>query len=178
VTRFVKSGSTSVPVNRSQGEVERILRRYGCSGFGFHTDYEAQRVAITFRVPDSTEKDAALIPVRLELDIRLVYDALFGRPTIRKWDAKTEKSSYEWNPKGYDEKGLLQAERVAWRQLVLWIDAACSAATAGVQKMSEAFFAHTVVRGDDGINRRMIDLVDQIGGGGWKALLPPAVSPE
>ena len=70
-------------------------------------DYEAMTVAVTFRVPDTKEKDAALIPIRLELDIRAVYDALYGRPMKTLWIE--DKRVTEWNPKGYDAKWLAQA---------------------------------------------------------------------
>ncbi len=46
-----------------------------------------------------------------------------------------------------------RAERVAWRNLVLWIDAALSATAAGLQTIEEAFFAHLLVD-----NRRVIDI--------------------
>lgn len=170
---FVKSASTSVPVVRSQSELERLLRRYGCSGFGVSNDYTLGLINVSFRVPDGPGKDAPLIPVRLQIETRLVYDAMYGQPCRRKWDDEAGRYRDEFNPNGYDAKMLMQAERVAWRQLVLWVDAACSAASAGVQKMSEAFFAHTVVKGDDGVTRRVIELVDALGGtGGWRALLP------
>ena len=48
-----------------------------------------------------------------------------------------------------------QAERVAWRNLVLWVDAACAAAAVGLRPMSETFFADLVVTGDDGKPQRM-----------------------
>jgi|SRR3990167_3512561 len=170
---FVKSGNTSVPVSRSQGQLEKLLRRYGCSGFAVSNDYLEALITVSFRVPDGPGHDAPFIPVRLQVQTRLVYDALYGRPVSRKWDDDARKYRDEWNPNGYSAQLLQHAERVAWRQLVLWVDAACSAANAGVQKMSEAFFAHTVVRGDDGDLRRVIELVDQLGGvGGWRALLP------
>lgn len=166
---FVKSASTDVPVVRSRGELEKLLVRYGCSRFQVTQDFDARQAAVTFTVPDSLAKGAPPIPVRLVLDARQVYDALFGRPT--RWDYEQRKSVY--NPKGYDERMLAQAERVAWRQLILWVDAALSAASAGVQRISEAFFAHTLVQGSDGATRRMVDEVDRVAGGSWLALLPP-----
>jgi hypothetical protein len=149
---FVKSANTSVPAARSRDQLEQVLRRYGCSGFGSSQDFEQHRIIVHFVVPDTPAKDAAQIPVRLEVDVPVVCGQLYGKPP-------------------YSDNELAQAERVAWRQLILWVDAACSAAAAGVQKMSEAFFAHTVVRGDDGVQRRLVDHFDQLSGGNWRALL-------
>ena len=167
---FVKSASTSVPSSRSQAELEKTLRRYGCTGFGTHADYTAHRVAVNFRVPDTQQKDAPQVPVRLVVDFLAVYDALYGRPMKRRW--VNDEYVTEHDPKGYGEKGLEQAERVAWRQLILWVDAACSAAAAGLQPMSEAFFAHTLVRNADGETLRMVDHLNAVAPGHeWRALL-------
>jgi hypothetical protein len=170
-TAFVKSGGTSVPVSRSQAELEKILRRYGATGFGVTHDYQAMKASVHFRVPDSLAKDAPQVPVRLDVDVRNVYDALYGRPMKTRW--VEERRVTEWNPAGYEAKPLAQAERVAWRQLILWVDAACSASAAGLQRISEAFFAHTLIRNEAGETHRLVDHLDQVSGGNWRALLGP-----
>lgn len=167
MSKFVKSANTGVPVARSQSELERILRRYGCTGFGVTQDYEKGLAAINFRVPDGPEKNAPQVPVRLVVDYRAVYDSLYGQPT--KWASGSRMA----DPKGYREPQLLQAERVAWRHLVLWVDAACAASTIGVQRMSEAFLAHTLIRSADGRVLRMIEQMNEAANGNWRALLAP-----
>lgn len=154
---FVKSATTSVPASRSQGELEKVLRRYGCSGFGVQNDYRCHRIVVHFVVMDEPANGDVEVPVRIEIETLRVCGALFGGP-------------YD---EGYSEKEIAQAERVAWRQLILWVDAACSAAAAGVQKMSEAFFAHTVVRGEYGAQCRLVDHINQITDGNWRGLLSP-----
>lgn len=169
-TRFVKSASTSTPVSNSRGELEKLVTRYGCSSFATQVDYEAHRATVTFVVPDTPDKGARKIPVQLEVNILAVYDALYGQP--QKWGGSGTGKIYD--PKGYKERELAQAERVAWRQLILWVDAALSAASAGVQSISEAFFAHTLIRRSTGEMVRVIDHVNELApGGDWKALLPP-----
>ncbi|SRR6266576_27916 len=163
--KFVKSADTSVAVSRSQTALERILRRYGCTGFGVTQDYEKGVAAVNFRVPDGPQKDATQIPIRLIVDHHAVYDSLYGQPT--KWGT----SGRVPDPQGYREQQLLQAERVAWRHLVLWVDAACSASTIGVQRMSDAFLAHTLIRSADGRVVRVVEQMDETAGGDWKALL-------
>lgn len=155
---FVKSANTAVPVARSRAELERLLVRYGCFRFQVFTDFEAGSAAVTFSVPDSLAKGAPSIPVRLEVDSRRVYDAIYGPPR---------------RGEGYDERYLAQADRIAWRQLILWVDAALSAASAGVQTIAEAFFAHTLIRSPDGSTQRMVDEVAKQAGGNWRALLAP-----
>lgn len=170
--KFVKSAETSVPVSRSTAELERVLRRYGCTGFGVSNDYEQLRCAVTIRVPDGPEKDAPQIPVKLVVDFRAVYDALYGQPT-KSCNRPDGTWGRMFDPKGYDPKFIQQAERVAWRHLVLWVDAACSASTVGLQRMSEAFLAHTLMRTADGRVLRVVEQMDEAAGGNWKALLPP-----
>lgn len=143
--KFIKSAGTSTSVRNSKGELERIIARYGCKSFAVQQDYESSLATVTFVVPDTLEKDAQHIPVQLDVNARLVYDAMFGQPTKGDWkDGKYLGTVFD--PKGYNAAKLEQAERVAWRQIILWVDAALSAAASGVQPISEAFFAQTLIR--------------------------------
>ncbi len=172
---FVKAADTTVAPDKSRGEVERMLTRYGAVGFAYSVDLEKGEIRVEFVVPDSKRKDAAKIPVRLPVQVRRVYDSLYGQPTRYDYEAK----KHVHDPKGYDAKRLQQAERVAWRNLVLWIDAALSATTIGVQTISEAFFAHTIVVDDGGRTERMAEYIARTGGAlapGVRALLPSSTS--
>jgi len=160
--RFVKSADTSTSVSKSQRELEQILRRYGAVDFNLGSDWEKRLARVAFRVPD-TPGSKMLVPVRLEVSIEAVADALeFTKP---RWTggAKAKPTQHQWE----------QAERVAWRHLVLWVDAACSATSAGVQTMSEAFLAHMLVKSPDGSVKKVSVLLDEVAGdGGYRALLP------
>ena len=154
--RFVKSGDTRTSVGQSQVALERVLRRYGAFGFGVHSDYAQHLIRVTFRVPD-TPGSKVEVPIRLEVSIRAIADALYP-------EYGGQLPEYRWQ----------QAERVAWRHLVLWVDAACAATSAGLQSMSEAFLAHALVRSPtDGSVKRVIEMLDDAAGtGGYRALLP------
>ena len=166
---FVKSADTGTSVSNSLSELEKILRRYGARGFSSAQDYHAHSVTISFIVPDSLKADAVLIPVKLPISILRVYDAMYGQPSMSVRIPEEERQAimrakgtapynrFVYNPQGYDSKKLAQAERVAWRNLCLWVDAALSAAVAGMQTITEAFFAHAVV-GEGG--ERMIEVVE------------------
>lgn len=160
---FVKSRDTKTPVVNSEVELKKILARYGCSEFAVRHNYDAHTATVSFIIPDDLLPGAQEVPVRFDMDIKKVANALFPlRPSQvhSKW-------------------GLVQAERVAWRQLILWVDAALSAASAGMQKVSEAFLAHTLVRGQDGTVRRMVDHLEvSAGPGGWQRLLPSTTQPQ
>lgn len=136
--QFLKSQNTKSPVANSKREVERILQRYGARAFSCAEDYHSGQVIVQFVIADAPGS-AKFIPVKLPVNVARIYEILFGMvPRSRM----SERGS-DWE----------RAERVAWRNLVLWIDAALSAAAAGLQTIEEAFFAHVVVGGE-----RVIDL--------------------
>lgn len=144
---FVKSAKSATPVASSKGAIEKMLRRYGATAFQVSEDYASGRITLAFAIPNSAEKGADVVPVRIPIEVQRVYHALYGVPKKRYTN--------EPDPKGYDANKMAQAERVAWRNLVLWLDAALSAATIGLQTITEAFFAHAMLGGD---GRRAIDV--------------------
>lgn len=153
----VRSAGTSTPVAQSRGELERILARYGCTRFGFDRDDEAQRIQVWFSVPDSKLGGGEFVPVRIEVSLRDVgarLDALLS-PLQRRRGLKTDPA---------------QVERVAWRHIVLLVEAGLVAAEAGISRVSEFFLAHTLVQGPEG-PARVIDVLRE-GGTLPRALLP------
>lgn len=172
---FVKSADTKVTAANSRAEVEKVLRRYGAVGFSVAREFTdaglLSRIVCEFIVPDTMQGGAApFVPVRLPVDVRRIYDALYGRPTRYDYDAQKRVH----NPKGYFEHGMEQAERVAWRNLMLWIDAALSAVAAGLQTVIEAFLAHTLIVHENGRTERMADYIKNVRGAlspGVRALL-------
>jgi hypothetical protein len=143
----VYAGDTSTSVANSKAEVERLLVRYGASAFAVTHDYAGGALQVAFRIPDSAQRGAAQVPVQIPVSIKTVYAALYGDPPTNRVR---------------HEKQMLQAERVAWRNLVLWLTAALATATIGLQTVTEAFFAHARL-GPNG--ERVIDWA-------WAALDP------
>jgi hypothetical protein len=152
---FIKAHDTKVSVSNSRAELEKMLRRYGASTFHVSMDFAARRSSVSFVVPNGV--GSAQVPVRLYVETERVARILF------------EKRSR------FTEAQLEKAERVAWRNLVLWVDATLSAAAIGMQTVTEAFFAHAVV-GPAG--ERMIELVEHaqqsLGAGVQRLLTAPA----
>lgn len=143
MTVFVKSVKTTVPVRNSKNEVEELLRRYGCSKMQITENYHEGLFAVAFALPDTPGSNDH-VPVRIEVkvsDVARVVQKTF----------KTQKNADWLNA---------QAQRVAWRHLVLWLDAALSAATLGLQRISEAFYAHIILDG----GQRLIERVTEQGG--------------
>jgi len=149
---FVKSATTSTSVATSKMELERVLRRYGAEQFSTAQDYAKGLVVVMFSIPDSPAKGAKIVPIRFPVETRRVYDRLFGEPT--RW----LNGKYVRNPDGYNAKKLEQAERVAWRNVILWVDAQLSAASVGIQTVTEAFIAHAAL-GPNG--ERVVDVIPE-----------------
>jgi len=147
--RHVKSGTTSTPAVNSKREIERILRRYDCRRVQWTDDFEDRMAAITFWLPSGAV-------ARLQVSATQVYDRL--------WPDRLEDEPF-------DENKLTQAERVAWRNLVLLVDAAFAAVECGVRTIEETFLADLVIQGEDGHPRRFIEDLDQHP---WRErMLPP-----
>jgi len=157
---FIKSADTSTSVSNSRSEIEKMLRRYGAHSLSVGQDYQRGTVVVSFIVPNTPTKDSQAIPIRLPVSVRAVYDRLYGQPQRWLVDPETNKGRYAHNPNGYDTKKLEQAERVAWRHLVLWIDAALTSAQAGLQTMTEAFLAHAVIPSETGAPVRVMDYLE------------------
>ena len=160
VRRFVKAQDTGVPVSKSRADLERMLARYGAIGFGYSVNQETRQTIVEFLVPNTLEKGAPRVPIRIPVDTFRVYDALYGKPA----------KGYR-----YQEEKLGRAERVAWRNLLLWVDAALAAAALNFQTITEAFYAHTLVSDERGRTVRLADYIAETGGvlaPGVRALLP------
>lgn len=78
---FVKASTTTTSPSTSKGELDRILRRYGASAVSVSEMLADRRIVVEFAAPASAT-DKTIVPVRLECDIRLVYDALYGQPIV------------------------------------------------------------------------------------------------
>jgi len=161
----IRSEDTRTTVAYSKTELERVVKRYGAVGFTSGENYENGAAFVTFVLPDSPANQAPRIPVRIPIEVVRVYYIL--NPTHVGRKAAYIREAWP--------QGWARAERVAWRNLVLWVTAALSSAQLGLQTISEALFAHTVV-GENG--ERMIQVIEraqaQLGPGVRALLAPPA----
>lgn len=146
---FVKSWDTSVPMAKTKGDLETLLRRYGATGFTVSEDYESRTVVVVFFIRPRPDTDP--LEIRFPVSYKTVLDRL------RRMNEFTRKA----RGKGANRDGWqhAQSERVAWRHLYLWADAALSAVDAGLYSLPEAFFAHAMIDAPGGVRVRAIDAV-------------------
>lgn len=162
---FVKSADTDVPVEKSQEDIKQLVRRNGAAGFGVQEDYRTGRVIVSFvmNLPDGGH-----LPLQIPMDVRKVYAILYEQPRAAGGDPFKDDPAHR-------ERRLAQAERTAWRQLHLIIDALLTATSLGIMTLADAFMGHVVVVNEDGRSERMGDYLQRTQGvlaPGVRALLP------
>lgn len=116
--------NTTVPVDRSKAEIEKVLTRYGASGFGYMT--QGLKAAIMF--------EANGLKVRFILPLPDPNSEEFSTtPTGRRRKGSSASSAYE------------QEQRRRWRALALAIKAKLEAVETGITQFEEEFLAHIVL---------------------------------
>jgi hypothetical protein len=119
------ASGTSVGVNQTIHDIERVLERYGAEGFGFakaayrvQVEFMAQnrRVRITTDMPEGTE------------------DEFLYTETRR---VKRSKESIQ--------KLVEQARKERWRAILLVLKAKLEAVESGISTFDEEFYAHIVL---------------------------------
>lgn len=118
------ASSTSVAPEQSRLEIERTLRAYGATQFGYLIDERKACVVFVF----------ANYPIRLELPLPDV-----GDKSIRY--AKGGKRRTEQQ----QQTAHNQAIRQAWRVLLLLVKAKLEAVDAGISTVEKEFFADLVL---------------------------------
>ncbi len=123
---------TGVPVERSRGEIESILGRYGATAFGYMADqtkamiqFQAKNIRIRFILPMPSPEDP-------EIKFKT------HRGEVRTWLPRSSSNV----------KTLLeQSCRQRWRALALAIKAKLEAVQAGIATFEDEFMAHIVLPG-------------------------------
>lgn len=115
---------TSVSVERSKGEIEQILTRYGADEFGYAANHE--QAMVQFKAQDRHVRFIITQPRR--------DDPLFTHTEKNK--KRTEiQAEKEWE----------QARRQRWRALALVVKAKLEAVETGITTFEEEFLAHILL---------------------------------
>ena len=118
------AAETSVPVSRSRDEIERLIGRYGASGFGVLIRPEG--ACVMFEAHDRTVRFVLTMPDPRDQKFRLTSH---GR--VRGMEAA--QRAYE------------QEIRRLWRCLVLVIKAKLEAVQSGIVTFEDEFLAYTML---------------------------------
>ena len=158
------AASTTVTPDRSRAEIERTLRRYGADQFIYGWEQAREQgcrqtnALIGFRI------NSYQIRISLQLPDP---DAFAQTPRTGKTRSKLAAS------KAYD-----QAERQAWRALLLVIKAKLEAAEAGITTIEEQFLSDIVLPDNTTLGQRLIpQLQTTVKSGNLPPMLPNAAGP-
>lgn len=154
----VKAAGTDVPVDNTIAALRTLLRRYKAVGFGTQEDATTGDAVLSFAILT----DGGPMPIQIPVRPAGVYRALWG------------------NAKGaqMEPRRRAQAERVAWRQVYVIVEALLAAHAMGILTLAEAFMAHVLVVDQDdtgGRPERFADFLQRRPGsltGGARLLLP------
>lgn len=115
--------TTKISPEQTVAQIQRILGKYGVSAI--QTEYEGGKVKTVFfkiKIGDYH------IPFRLPCRSEVIYRVLIGRmKKIR------EKRIDEYRE---------QAERIAWRQILRWVEAQMALVETGMVKIQEVFMPY------------------------------------
>lgn len=121
---------TSVSVEKSRGELEGLLRKYGGNAFAYGND--DNRVMIGFRI---FTMDKFPLAVRMEMPIPSPADKRFTHTRVNGDRRHPEAATKAWE----------QECRALWRALVLVVKAKLEACAIGISTVEREFYADIVL---------------------------------
>lgn len=153
MTRYAEN--TSVPADRSRAEIDRVLSKYGASGFGY--SWERREVAIRpvpMYGPKTEQRDFAAVVFqfkerRVRLDVPMPTAREAG--TAQRAEART---------------------RQRWRALLLVIKAKLEAVESGISTLEQEFLANIVTESGRTIGEVLVPRLSEAMAAG--RLLPAA----
>ena len=148
--------NTSVSSEKSRAEIERTLRRYGATGFGYAWEDEGARAMVGFVLRGRR--------VRFMLPMPDPKSVEFTRTPTGKARAP-DAAAKEWE----------QAGKQRWRALALMIKAKLEAVESGIVTLEDEFLAHLVLPNGQTVGERIgPEYIKAIESGGSPPSLLPA----
>jgi hypothetical protein len=130
VSRKRYAEGTDVPIEKSEGELKAVLRRYGADSIGILESNNT--VNVLFELKGRRVVIRARLPARDER---------------RFTHARVNQSSTEYRRSSDDAiyKAWEQACRQTWRALLLCVKAKLESVEAGIETFDQAFLAHVML---------------------------------
>ena len=156
MSRFAEN--TSVSVDKSRAEIEKLIVRYGATSTAFMNApgralimFEAKNRKIVFELPLPSQDEK-----RFQRD---------GRGSLRTVEKKLEA----WE----------QACRQRWRALALVIKAKLEAVESGITTFEDEFLSHIMMPDGQTVGAHVKPTIEQwYAGGNMQPLLPPPTRPQ
>lgn len=136
------AATTTVPVERTRAEIERLLNKHRCTHFATGQDRLLHTAMVQFKASDRI--------VRFVLAMPYPLDKAFTHERTHTWKKRTAEAT---------AKALAQAERQKWRALYLVIKAKLEAIESNISTFEEEFLAHIVLPDDRTVGDVILPLV-------------------
>lgn len=136
--------NTSVPVEKSRAEIERLLSKHKCQKFMAGVDHEQHRATVQFQAHNRIIKFEIALP----------------DPADPKY--KRIKNSYLQRSASGVTKVVAQEERTRWRALLLVIKAKLEAVESGIATFEDEFLAHVLLPNQQTVAEYIGPMVAQV----------------
>jgi hypothetical protein len=136
--------NTTVSVEKSRAEIERLLTRHKCAKFMAGVDHEQHLATVQFQAHNRIIK----------------FDLTLPNPADPKF--KKIKNSYLQRTASGITKVVEQEERRVWRALLLVIKAKLEAVESGIATFEDEFLAHVLLPNQQTVAQFIGPTVDQI----------------
>ena len=149
--------NTSVSVERSRGELERLLTRYGSTGFGYVT--QGALVAVEFQIfpTGSTQRR-----VQFKMEMPDPNNEEFIMTPSRRSKRTNEQALQLWE----------KACRAKWRALLLVVKAKLEAVEAEISTFDKEFLAHLLTGDGRTVYQHVEEQLPALEAGGAMLMLP------
>jgi len=136
--------STTVPVEKSRAEIEKLLNKFDCTQFMVGSDTEQRQAMVQFKARNRIIRFVVKLP----------------DPKDKKF---TQDSRYTWKARSASGQATAyqQAERQRWRALFLVIKAKLESVESEISTFEEEFMAHIVLPNDLTVGAVVQPLIDR-----------------
>jgi hypothetical protein len=152
------AAGTDVSVARTIAELERLVSKYGATGFGYARDDNQRRSRVVFRIADRV--------VRFDVPQPDWHDFVMTPKTYRR---RSQASATQL---------AAEEEKRRWRALGLVVKALLVGVADGVITLSDAFLPYTVIPGGETFGEHIGPQLDTIYATGQPPSLLPSPAPE
>jgi hypothetical protein len=156
---------TTVPVERSKAEIERVLTKYQASQFVSGWDERQNKAMVQFEMRDRR--------IRIMVDTPTL-DSFKMTKRRDSWGTMRDRERTDAQMKGEREKELKRR----WRALLLVIKAKLEAVESGISTFEEEFLPYVVTASGRTIGEMILPKLDQVASSGRLPPLLPGKTEE
>ena len=124
--------TTKIESSQTVGEIQSILSKYGASSIRMdYEDGEVTAILFTVKIDDGD-------PIAFRLPCR-------WKEVQKLLDEKHPPDSYTYRGELIERNNVAQAKRVAWRQILRWVEAQLALAETNMVKVYEVFMPYLMM---------------------------------